>query len=76
MAAKPGELRVAWSKKERDILYSYGGGGASKPTSMVIAHAFEVVEVYGGKSLRAELEARGYDLTTLKFSIRRKAVRP
>lgn len=74
--SKPGEQRAYWSRGERDVVYDNGGDGACKPTSMLIAHAFEKVTVHEGRSLRAELEARGYDLTTLRFSIRRKAVTP
>ena len=74
---------VKWSKRERALLYHYE---AQKPTSMLIAHVFEGIKMgslygdYPGRvkqpnddlTFAQELEARGYDLTTLKFSIRKK----
>lgn len=72
MTARPGEQRVSWSKRERDIVYSHGGDGACGSTARLLAYALEDVEVHQGRALRAELEARGYDLTTLRFSIRKK----
>lgn len=76
------DQRVRWSRRERALLYSYE---REKPTSMLIAHFFEGLtqgQASGvmdksdpryGRTLAQELEARGYDLTTLRFSIRRKA---
>lgn len=74
---------VRWSKRENSLLYHYE---AQKPTSMLIAHVFEGVkmgELYGGvgrtrkpedeRTFAQELDARGYDLTTFKFSILKKA---
>jgi hypothetical protein len=83
MARKP-DLGITWSKREKALLYHYEGG---KPTSMLLAHFFEHIkmgEAYGGwagrtrqsnddHTLAQELDARGYDLTTLRFSIRKKA---
>lgn len=73
---------VRWSNRERALLYHFEG---EKPTSMLIAHLFEGVKMgdlynYVGRNPRdgdertfaQELEARGYDLTTLRFSIRKK----
>lgn len=74
--SKPGEQRAYWSRRERDVVYDCGGAGACRPTSRLLAYAFEQVDMGDGKSLRAELEARGYDLTTLRFSIKLKAVAP
>jgi hypothetical protein len=73
---------IRWSKRERALLYHYE---REKPTSMLIAHFIEGITMgdayrYAGREHRAgddrtlaqELDARGYDLTTLRFSIRRK----
>jgi len=46
---------------------------ATGATSRVIHHAFDNVEVHDGKSLIKILEERGYDMTTLKFEIRKKS---
>ncbi len=81
MTSKP-DQRVRWSRREKALLYGYE---SSKPTSMLIAHVFEGIKMgdlysHVGREPRPgddrtfaqELEARGYDLTTLRFSIRRK----
>lgn len=70
---------IKWSKREKALLYHFE---RDKPTSMLIAHFFEGIlmgRAYGGavqegdnRTLAQELDARGYDLTTLRFSIRRK----
>lgn len=68
------------------LIYLWGGAGASKSDARIIAEALErpVLErdydngtfldpaIKEGPSLAAELEARGYDLTTLKFTIEMK----
>ena len=77
------DLRVRWSRRDRALLYGYE---RDKPTSMVLAGFFEGLTMgalydYRGRdpkpgderTLAQELDARGYDLTTLRFSIRRKA---
>lgn len=83
MRAKPGELKMYWSKRERDLMIDNGGGGACRAdahllhtavcserlaTSIDVPLGQYVVE----KSLVDELEARGYDLATLRLSIRLK----
>lgn len=81
MPRKPGQ-RVRWSKREQALLY---GWDRSKPTSMLIAHIFEGItmgDIYrhaqpqpnDERSFAQELEARGYDLKTLRFSISHKDV--
>lgn len=62
--SKP-DLSVRWSKRERALLYD-----GAKPTGGMLASFFERIESYDKKTLAAELEARGYDLTTLRFSLR------
>lgn len=83
MARRKADQSVRWSKREKALLYHYEG---QKPTSMLIAHVFEGLKMgemygtYAGREKREgddrtfaqELEARGYDLTTLKFSIHKK----
>jgi hypothetical protein len=85
MARSKADQSIRWSKRERALLYHYE---REKPTSMLIAHIFEGIkmgEMYGtytgrvrqpgdDRTFAEELDARGYDLTTLRFSIRRKAV--
>lgn len=75
--AKPGELKAAFGRDgTRDntpgIQYAWGGGGAQKPDARILSNALEDARVFGGRPLVQELEARGYDITTLKFSIQHK----
>lgn len=82
--AKPkAELRIYWSKREKSLMY-YGTG----PTGGMMHQFFDnvkLVDAYGmrhsrvhrpdesdERSLAQELDARGYDLTTLRFQIRKK----
>jgi predicted ATPase len=72
--AKPGELKVAFGKHEGDIdlFYCHGGEGAGKRDARLLSHFFENVKWPDDRNLRQELEARGYDIATLKFSIQQK----
>lgn len=72
--AKPGELKVAYGKSEGDLdlFYCHGGEGAGKPDARLLSHFFESLKYFDGRNLRQELERRGYDITTFKFSIQIK----
>lgn len=74
--AKPGELKAAWGRPDRgerpDVVYAWGVGACS-PDARVLAAAFEDAEVFDGKTLRQVLIDRGYDITTLRFSVQRSA---
>lgn len=74
------ELRVYWSKRERALVYD-----GSKPTGGMLAMFIEQITLGAAhgqaarphdpdyqRTLAQELEARGYDLTTLRFQIRKK----
>lgn len=69
--AKQGELKAQYGKLrycDPDILYV--GGGMTSNSDRRMLH-----NVFSGPthlSLYGELEARGYDLTTFKFSIQKK----
>lgn len=69
---KPGHIVARWGKPDRwnspDLCYAWGSR-AQKPDGRVLMRALEEAEVFEGRSLREELELRGYDLTTLRFSI-------
>lgn len=66
---------VKWSKKEKDILYSWGNG-IPKPDVNLIHNALDynfidkTQDIYNG--LLKELEKRGYDMTTFKLIIKRR----
>lgn len=74
--AKPGELRAVWGRPDPGeppcVCYAWGGQGADKSDSRLLMEAIEGLAVIDGHPLAKELEARGYDLTTLRFSIRMK----
>ena len=74
-------LKVQWSKREQEIIYIY----PVKKDGMVCHHylacehkGYVYLEKEGRwgegymPSFFKELEKRGYDLTTLKFSIKKK----
>ena len=75
LQAKPGQLRVGWARPEPgelpDLVYARGAEGACRADAAMLGHMFEGIE-WDGKTLIQELESRGYDLTTLKFSIQQK----
>lgn len=67
------DLKVKWSKKENDLLYY----SPRKSDGGVLYYFFEYLTsnaTCDGKTrtLRDELIARGFDITTLKFSIKKK----
>lgn len=70
--ARP-ELRVEWRKRDenghRDPALYYMG---PKQTGGLVAYAFEVVLLHGDKPLVRELKERWNDITTLRFSVRKK----
>jgi hypothetical protein len=84
--AKPGEIKIAYGKANRydapDLCAAWGGAGASKPDARTVMHAltekrvaraFPSMEYEERPSLVEELEARGYDIETLRFTIQLKA---
>ncbi len=79
---KPGTLRVYWGKAERwdnpSVVYN-GENNACSFLAFALEHRRPALEHFKGTfkheaepSILQELEARGYDLTTLKFSIKKK----
>lgn len=71
--AKPGQIKAGYGRVDGglDLSYAWGGGGAQKPDVRVLMRALEDMPVFEGKSLRDVLTERGYDITTLRFSIER-----
>jgi hypothetical protein len=60
-------LTMKWSKRERDVTISY-------PRSCDGHLMAGVLSGHNRDDLMKELDRRGYDLTTLRFSIKQKAV--
>lgn len=64
-----GDLTAFWNFKEDDIMFSW----SKRPQDgHMIYSAFSYVKGLNSKTFVEELESRGYDLTTLKFSIKYK----
>jgi len=61
------KLRIYWSKREKALLYN-----GPKQTGGLLASLFEQHRNNDGRTLAQELESRGYDLTTLRFTIKHK----
>jgi hypothetical protein len=85
--AKPGEVKIVYGRASRydkpDICAAWGADGAAKSDARAVMHAltekrlgyaFPSMAVEQHPSLIEELEARGYDITTLRFTIQQ--VRP
>lgn len=72
--AKPGELKIAYGKSEGelDLFYCHGGDGARRCDARLLSHFIEGVKYFDERNLREELEYRGYDITTLRFSVMKK----
>lgn len=71
MIVKPGEIKVAWSKQVNDIAFLLNGGD----TGVDDAHFLYAVFKHGipdNEGLMKALDERGYDLKTLRFTIKRK----
>jgi len=80
------DLEIRWSKRERALLYA--GCKATGGMLSHFLEGVKLIDAYGlrdglaaklhyknasdERTLAQELDARGYDLTTLRFSIRKK----
>ncbi len=70
---KQPEPRVTWSKRESDLMFHFDKQKAdSHLMHAMLCAPRRNVDGESDPSIVDELEARGYDLTTLRFSIRRK----
>lgn len=80
---KPGVLKAQWGSVDGsgpDVCYAWGegvSGADARFLSTVLCGerlrlAFPSMETVAEKSFIEEMEARGYDITTLKFSIQKK----
>lgn len=58
----PDKLRVSWSKAENDVMFHYPLGVSTKSDGAYLASIFT-------HEFCDELKSRGYDPTTMKFSI-------
>jgi hypothetical protein len=72
--AKVGQLLVKYGQEhgERDLFYCWNESSTKRDSRIVMA-ALEREPIFEGRNLRDELELRGYDITTLQFSIMKKS---
>lgn len=87
MRAKPGQLKAQWGRVDRwsdkDVCYIWGDGVPkcdSRLLHSVLSTQRMRLKIEGGHdfepSFLEELEVRGYDITTIRFSIQKKATTP
>jgi len=75
LRAKPGELIAYYGYADGDgpdICAAYGAAGAHKADGRILLEALSAKVCGLDLPLWKELESRGYDLRTLKFTIRQK----
>lgn len=72
MKAKNNQLKAGWSKSQNDVMYAWGDG-VSKSDAHLLHNFLTILQGFGAKTFLKELESRGYDIKTLKFSIEKKA---
>ena len=81
--AKPGELVMRWGKVDGDrpeMCYAWGEGASKRDMHLLhMVIASQRPDPFADRpfskmlpSLLEDLEARGYDLTTLRFSVSKK----
>lgn len=73
--AKPGELLVKYGQEhgDQDLYYCWPSNDSGmKRDSRVVMSALEEAKILEDKTLRQLLEERGYDITTLKFTIQKR----
>lgn len=73
LKAEPLQLNAGWDSAEQDVAFGWGEG-VSKADGALLFYALagRIVFRGTGKTLIQELEARGYDLSTLTFSVRKR----
>jgi len=71
---KPGTLAVRWRRNPEglgpDFVFYY----PTNPSDGHLLHSvFDCSDIHNGNTLIEELDRRGYDLSTLQFTIRKKS---
>jgi len=75
MKARAGEIKAGWNARERDNGWAWGEGTTKADANLVGWLLFgKEMDLCGTghSTLIAELERRGYDPKTLRFSIRKR----
>jgi hypothetical protein len=69
MGKSDDQLRAYYSKREQDLMFHHPAGPQTGADGHMLYGAICYDKLIGGLPLAKELERRGYDLKTLKFSI-------
>lgn len=76
---KPGELRIYWGKAETydapQVCYNWGDGCSSADARLIdnmLKREFRLANGDWDPCIQDELVRRGYDLSTIKFSISKR----
>lgn len=70
-----GWLTAYWGRDERGAKKDLVFGSPCRPDGHLLYGAFCFTEVTSGKTFVKELEDRGYDITTLKFQIKKRGAK-
>jgi len=73
---KGNTLRASWDRRERDVSFGWPDGPQVKPDAHMLYGVFAYEKVYDGRTFVEELKRRGYDVTTLRFSIMKDPAHP
>jgi len=60
-------LKIRWSEGDEALLFI-----GESPTAGLLSYVFECIYIHGNKTFAEELSEAGYDIKTLKFSIKKK----
>jgi hypothetical protein len=69
---KPNQLMVGWAAERHDeptLQFCYGGGRVGPRDNNMLMSAFHTAKLPSGNTFVEELIERGYDLSTLRFSV-------
>lgn len=79
--ARPGQLKAQWGKmphESPDLCYAWGDGVSSADGRLLhnalSSKTYSPIDKTWDDSFLEELDKRGYDITTLTFSVQKKAV--
>jgi hypothetical protein len=68
------KVTVRWSKREKDLLFTGSADGQRLLFYHLSAHQYNFISQEWEDSFIKDLVEKGYDLSTLKFSIEKKDV--
>jgi hypothetical protein len=77
--ARPGELRFTYGRLDGDGpdgIFAWGEGASKRDGALLQCYFNPSRPATGTTSLLKDLEARGYDLSTLVFSVMKKPTSP